>query len=123
MTNSAPVAYDDSSLARNSTKVATSSETPGRPSGTVTMSSGKCLVIGVRMKPGWMELTRMFCEASSSAADLVRPRTAHLEATYGCTMTAPRRPSIEETLMMEQSLTAVDTAASRSSGWVTSRWT
>ena len=23
------------------------------------MSSGKCLVIGVRMKPGWIELTRM----------------------------------------------------------------
>ena len=32
---------------------------PGRPSGEVTMSSGKCLVIGVRMKPGCSELTRM----------------------------------------------------------------
>src|SRR6478672_1430237 len=65
------------------------------------MLSGKCLVIGVRMKPGCTEFTRMLYWPSSSAADLLRPRTAHFDATYGCTMTAPRRPSIEEMLMME----------------------
>src|SRR5271165_5024428 len=117
----------------------------------------------------------MFCGANSSAADLVRPRTAHLEATYACTHGAPRNPSMDETLMIEpppaavigsmaacmpsrvpvrltsrtfchlarlivlsgprltmpalltrtssfpNSPTAVDTAASHRSGWVTSR--
>ena len=65
------------------------------------MSSGKCLVIGVRMKPGWIELTRMFLGPSSIAADFASPRTAHFEATYGCTIGAPRSPSIDETLMIE----------------------
>lgn len=53
----------------------------GPPSGMVTMSSGRCSVIGVRMKPGCSELTRMLWRANSSAADFVRPRTAHFEAT------------------------------------------
>ena len=52
MTNSLPVAYEDSSLARKSTKVDISLDSAGRPSGMVTMSSGRCLVIGVRTKPG-----------------------------------------------------------------------
>ena len=43
-TNSDPVANDDSSLARKTTKDATSSGVPGRPSGARTMSSGRYLV-------------------------------------------------------------------------------
>ena len=46
-------------------------------------------------------MTRMFCDANSSAADLVRPRTAHLDAAYPCTHGLPRNPSIDETLMIE----------------------
>src|SRR6202022_576241 len=33
--------------------------------------------------------------------DSVRARPPHLEATYGCARGAPRRPSIEEMLMIE----------------------
>ena len=43
----------------------------------------------------------MFLGANSSAADLANPRTAHLDATYGCTNGAPRRPSIDDTLMID----------------------
>ena len=71
------------------------------------MSSGRCAVIGVRMNPGWIEFTRMFNGASSRAADLARPRTAHLDATYGCTAGAPRSPSIDDTLMIEPPPAAV----------------
>src|ERR1700738_4695061 len=57
--------------------------------------------MGVRMNTGCTQLTLMLCGANSRAADFVRPRTAHLEATYGCASGAPRRPSIEEMLMIE----------------------
>ena len=35
------------------------------------------------------------------AADFASPRTAHFDATYGCTIGAPRSPSIDDTLMIE----------------------
>src|SRR6266446_4187760 len=41
--------------------------------------------IGVRTLSGWMELTRMLSRASSSAAVLVMPRTAHLLVAYAPT--------------------------------------
>lgn len=39
-----------------------------------------CAVIGVRIIPGCNEFTRMLLGASSSRADFVRPRMAHLIA-------------------------------------------
>jgi hypothetical protein len=51
-TNSAAVAYDDSSLARNRTNDDTSWGSPARPNGMLSASCGSLAVIAVRMNPG-----------------------------------------------------------------------
>ena len=43
-------------------------------------SSSRAPAMGVSMGPGWTELTRMFSRAYCTAADLVKMRTAPLEA-------------------------------------------
>ena len=64
-------------------------------------SSGIWSVAGVEMRPGCSEFTRTPCGASSIAADLVSPAGPHFEATCPCAQGVPRRPSIEDVLMIE----------------------
>ena len=49
-------------------------------SAAVMPASPKWRVISDWITPGWIELTRTPCRASSAAATLVMPRTAHLVA-------------------------------------------
>ncbi len=53
------------------------------------------------MKPGWIEFTRIPRGASTRAAALVMPRTAHLLATQERIRSIPIRPSIEEMLRID----------------------
>ena len=53
----------------------------------------------------------MPCGASSRAADFVSPVRPHLEATYPCAQGVPRRPSIEEVLMIEPPPAAIMASA------------
>src|SRR6185369_8883424 len=76
---SLPVMNDDSSDARNSTRLATSSTSPARPSGR-NEKSVIPPIIAVLIGPGWTEFTRILSLPSSLAAVRVRPRTAHFDA-------------------------------------------
>lgn len=99
--NSEPVQKVDSSLARKTTTPATSSTVPARPRGIGIRSGGIWSVAGVEIRPGWTEFARMPWGASSIATDLVSPVRPHFEATYPCAQGVPRRPSMEEVLMIE----------------------
>src|SRR6266850_5990658 len=88
MMNSEPVEKLASSEATNSTRRVTSSGSATRAiakcfasAATAAAASGPA-VIGVRIGPGWIELTRMLSRPSSSAAVRVNPRTPHLLAAY-----------------------------------------
>ena len=92
---------------RNTMNVATSSRTS--PVGPMVRSPCRRGSAGhrVRMKPGWTGVDpNVELWPISIAADLASPRTAHLDATYGCTIGAPRRPSIDDTLMIDPPPTA-----------------
>src|SRR6185369_5680212 len=82
-TNSAPVQYELSSLARNNATDATSLAAAVRPIGTLRVmrsrSVGSWPSMSVSMRPGWIELTRTPRRASSMAALFVMPRTAHFD--------------------------------------------
>ena len=87
MTNSAPVTNDDSSDARYRIPAAMSSGWPMRPRGILATRS-LCIsglswnawVMGESTNPGWTELARMFSEAYWMAVDLLKTRTAPLDA-------------------------------------------
>src|SRR3954463_2482043 len=107
-TNSAPVQYDESSLARNATTDATSSASPIRLSPATFLptylrpsSSITARVIGVSMPPGCTELQRILSAPYSIAATLVMPRTPNLLAVYAPQNTVPASPSVEEMLTIE----------------------
>jgi hypothetical protein len=74
-------------------------------------SSGIWSVAGVEIRPGWSEFTRMPWGASSMAADLVRPRRPHFDATYPWAQGVPRSPSIDEVLMIEPPPAAIIASA------------
>src|SRR5438309_12038747 len=80
-TNSAPVQYELSSLARKRASLAISSGRPMRPSGSrwnqglLSVSMPAERTSGVSTPPGRMVLTRIPCAPSSIAPTLLRPRT------------------------------------------------
>ena len=87
ITSSAPVTKDDSSEARYRIPAAMSSGWPMRPSGILATLSWAMLglswwarVMGESTNPGCTELARMFSEAYWIAVDLLKIRTAPLEA-------------------------------------------
>jgi len=50
--------------------------------------------------PGWMQLTRTLSGPASAARLCVKPTTAHLAAEYGVRIGKPKRPAIDDRLMM-----------------------
>ena len=68
-------------------------------------------VAGVLIRPGCRELQRMPCGASSIATDLVSPVRPHFEATYPWAQGVPRRPSMEEVLMIDPPPAAIIASA------------
>jgi hypothetical protein len=85
-TNSAPVQNDESSLARNSTILATSSAVPSRRSGTIVLSparifAGTISIIWVLIIPGWgsgsSPAQSYYKDPQESAPQVIfRPKTA-----------------------------------------------
>src|ERR1700722_3294717 len=104
--NGAPVANDDSSLARNRAIFAISSGLPIRPSVEMRLIARSDIVpppwiretIGVSIAPGQIALTRMLCRPFSSAATFVIAITPALAAQYADELRKPTRPAIEAVL-------------------------
>src|SRR5690606_12657426 len=86
-TNSAPVLYELSSLARNATRPAISSGLPTLPSATFAPTGDRSVsspvnwrIIAVSIMPGCTEFARIPFAPSSSAATFVMPRMANFVA-------------------------------------------